>query len=580
MSIAGLGTYQSSSMYYTSNCNVENFNPNGKFFNQKMSFLMKNGDAVQNDDGSSVSSDNERDSEMEFGSLTRIPVMPKAYGEMASYTRCISASISTKEMQATKNEAGEVMYSYKETSLSFDIVINSDGTDKTYTIKGIDENGDEFEREFDPYNLDKEEMDYPEFSALCMYIRQTDETADLIASSYFTDTSFFDGIFDRGDRVGLLEQYADEYGDTMPKLAGLAQKLFESINSFFENAMKENEEELDISNTIVSRHNEYTDPDTGKKVPVDVQYITLYTDEGISCKKISNVNGETKERDLWEMSYDSPESREKIRKFLNSFDKDEKLTFASQENFWKDFMKEDFDIEGFRQYYDTLVDGHIDIEKLKAEGKTLRDAFNEPYHDYINNTHFIRKEMTEKELRDEWNAEIEANQKSLRNNNIDNNTNATSRSTSSNSGKNIGVMTIGNRGYIAKYADSSTDADPVIKVGDHEVHVNKVDPKNATEIEMFALTSYMDDKGLTDNTGMKSFNKMRAYSKQAEYNGFIDGIADSDNAWSMSRNWISILENAKDSYFRMPETYMQGLSAERLIERLMKEYSSYLERSR
>ena len=69
-----------------------------------------------------------------------------------------------------------------------------------------------------------------------MYIRQTDETADLTASSYFTDTSCFDGIFDRGDRIGLLEQYADEYVDTIPKLAGLAQKLFESINSFFENA--------------------------------------------------------------------------------------------------------------------------------------------------------------------------------------------------------------------------------------------------------------------------------------------------------------------------------------------------------
>jgi len=147
--------------------------------------------------------------------------------------------------------------------------------------------------------------------------------------------------------------------------------------------------------------------------------------------------------------------------------------------------------------------------------------------------------------------------------------NATTRSTSSNNGKNIGVMTIGNQGYIAKYADSSTDADPVIKVGDHEVHVNKVDPKNATEIEMFALTSYMDDKGLTDNTGMKSFNKMRAYSKQAEYNGFVGGIADSDNAWSMSRNWISILENAKDSYFKMPETYEHGVNCETLLGYLM-----------
>ena len=87
---------------------------------------------------------------------------------------------------------------------------------------------------------------------------------------------------------------------------------------------------------------------------------------------------------------------------------------------------------------------------------------------------------------------------------------ATSRTTSSSDGKNIGIMTIGNRGFIAEYADSSTEQDPIIKVGDYEVRVNEVDPKNATEIEMVALTSYMDDKGLTDNTGMKTFNKMRA----------------------------------------------------------------------
>ncbi|MCR4611166.1 MAG: hypothetical protein K5644_04630, partial [Lachnospiraceae bacterium] len=90
--------------------------------------------------------------------------------------------------------------------------------------------------------------------------------------------------------------------------------------------------------------------------------------------------------------------------------KDEKLTFASQESFWKDFMKEDFDIEGFREYYDTLVDGHIDIEKLKAEGKTLRDAFNEPYHDYINNTHFIGRVFTEEELYQYVDEQVRGNQ--------------------------------------------------------------------------------------------------------------------------------------------------------------------------
>ena len=145
---------------------------------------------------------------------------------------------------------------------------------------------------------------------------------------------------------------------------------------------------------------------------------------------------------------------------------------------------------------------------------------------------------------------------------------ATSRTTSSSNGKNIGIMTIGNRGFIAKYADSSTEQDPIIKVGDYEVRVNDVDPKNATEIEMFALTSYMDDKGLTDNTGMKTFNKMRAYASQAEYNGFCNGISDPTTAWSLNRDWAAILQNAKETFLAMPQAYEQGLNCQKIIDGL------------
>lgn len=145
---------------------------------------------------------------------------------------------------------------------------------------------------------------------------------------------------------------------------------------------------------------------------------------------------------------------------------------------------------------------------------------------------------------------------------------ATSRTTSSNDGKNIGIMTIGSKGYIAKYADSSTEADPVVKVGDYEVRVNDVDPKDATEIEMFALMSYMDDKGLIENTGMKSFGRMRTYSQQAEYNGFCSGIAGSESAWTQNRDWTSILENAKESYFMMPQAYQHGLNCQKIIDGL------------
>ena len=145
---------------------------------------------------------------------------------------------------------------------------------------------------------------------------------------------------------------------------------------------------------------------------------------------------------------------------------------------------------------------------------------------------------------------------------------ATSRTNSSGNGKNIGVMTIGNRGFIAEYADSSTEQDPIIKVGDYEVRVNDVDPKNATEIEMFALTSYLDDKGLTDHTGMKTFNQLRAYSSQAEYNGFCNGISDPMTAWSRNRDWAAILQNAKEAFLAIPQAYEQGLKCQNIIDSL------------
>ena len=145
---------------------------------------------------------------------------------------------------------------------------------------------------------------------------------------------------------------------------------------------------------------------------------------------------------------------------------------------------------------------------------------------------------------------------------------ATSLSESSDNGKRIGITTVGNRGYIAMYADSSTEQYPIVKVGDYEVRVKDVNPSNATKMEMFALMSYMDDKGLTNNTGMKSFNKMTAYSSQAEYNGYCSGISDENAAWTVERDWIGILGSAKNTFFGNPQTYKQGLECERTIDNL------------
>ena len=142
---------------------------------------------------------------------------------------------------------------------------------------------------------------------------------------------------------------------------------------------------------------------------------------------------------------------------------------------------------------------------------------------------------------------------------------ATQETTSSNNGKTIGITTAGNTGLLAKYADSSTPAEPIIKVGDYEVRVNDVDPNNATELEMFALMSYMEDVGMIEKHGMASYSKMKAYASQSEYDGVCSGIYDEQAFWDKKQDWFAIIDNAKQTFSGMTETYSQSVECGKLL---------------
>ena len=142
---------------------------------------------------------------------------------------------------------------------------------------------------------------------------------------------------------------------------------------------------------------------------------------------------------------------------------------------------------------------------------------------------------------------------------------ATQETTSSNNGKTIGVTTAGNTGLLAKYADSSTPAAPIIKVGDYEVRVNDVDPNNATELEMFALMSYMEDVGMIEKHGMASYSKMKTYASQSEYDGVCSGIYDEQAFWGKKQDWFAIIDNAKQTFSGMTETYSQSVECGKLL---------------
>ena len=167
-----------------------------------------------------------------------------------------------------------------------------------------------------------------------------------------------------------------------------------------------------VRESVVTRHTEYTDPETNEKVPVDIRYTTSYSKDGIVCGKRSDVGGKLSARELWSLSFESPGDYKKVQDFLKSFSNDERLTFATQESFWKDFLQDDFDIEGFREFYDSTDNGRIDIEKAMSEGRTMRETLTAQNAEYLNNNHFVGKVYSEEDLQPSWykNGQVQINE--------------------------------------------------------------------------------------------------------------------------------------------------------------------------
>lgn len=197
MGIAGLGTYNSTSFYYATSYKSKNSNVEKE---PSYDFLPEETGSAQTDSLPSKTTDE---------------------AVQTAYSRCITANIRTEELYASKSSDGELIYSYKASEQSFKIWINSDGDKKTYSIEGIDKDGQLFTKEFEPYDVDPEDADFPEFAALCMYIRDTDETSDMLANEYFATEN-------------ILEKC-----DYMEKMQGFSSSgIFEKTQSMMDNLNK------------------------------------------------------------------------------------------------------------------------------------------------------------------------------------------------------------------------------------------------------------------------------------------------------------------------------------------------------
>ena len=109
-------------------------------------------------------------------------------------------------------------------------------------------------------------------------------------------------------------------------------------------------------------------------------------------------------------------------------------------------------------------------------------------------------------------------------------------------------------GMRAKLSSQSTIDNPIVQVisnfdGKKEVfdiEIKKIDPKNASRMEMFALCCYEDKYGTGTGSTFGSFHTFRMYEETAIQNGYLNRGNDQMSALEQFRNekenWINLTE--------------------------------------
>ncbi len=147
------------------------------------------------------------------------------------YTRVITANVWNSGMTSTQLADGKTAYSYQGMMQKFEIRIDVMGDSRKYTATGTDENGNEFSKEIDPYDVDPTDSDFTEFAALCSYIRDTEELADEAMNAI--DSVAPNDIFKKMDFLSELNGSINNF-----KIMGVstlgAEQLLSHINRLME----------------------------------------------------------------------------------------------------------------------------------------------------------------------------------------------------------------------------------------------------------------------------------------------------------------------------------------------------------
>ena len=111
-------------------------------------------------------------------------------------------------------------------------------------------------------------------------------------------------------------------------------------------------------------------------------------------------------------------------------------------------------------------------------------------------------------------------------------------------------------GMCAMYAEDYSEENPVIKVNvtrqggteEYRININEVNPRNATEIEMFALCNYADAKGIGTGGTFGSWQTLNYYRDNASHNGYIELTNGTDSFQSVKQDWMKMVRVMMKDY--------------------------------
>lgn len=127
-------------------------------------------------------------------------------------------------------------------------------------------------------------------------------------------------------------------------------------------------------------------------------------------------------------------------------------------------------------------------------------------------------------------------------------------------------------GMKAEYAEDYSPDNPVIKVTvqtlqgveEHLINIKEINPKNASELEMFALCNYADAAGQGTGGTFGSWQTLKYYSDNAVHNGYLKISGTTDLFKTRKQDWASMVEAMISDYMNGGQ-YRQALDGEKLM---------------